>query len=534
MGWLNLKTLEEILKKDWDNIYIQTHDHPDVDALTSAFIVASLIKKLNYNNSVEIIYQGNVVKPNILNVIEYYEPKICNVSKFKKGLSLSDKEILITVDSQYGEDNITKVIAKNIIILDHHETGKFIKTNKAMYVDCDNRFCSCASLLEKYVRDYMNDRYLSELIYNGMYNDTNKFSKKIPSIDKDLKERLETGTEDIRRVDADLIFDLNREHINRVDLDIVIESLNRHDIYNNIAFVEVPECDNNILGYISDILAEVKGVDIVVAYSERETQCRLSIRSYDAFIYANEIIEGLTENIGGGGGHGFMAGGFISKELFEKNITTYNRIKAYIEEKTLDIYNSYDKYETGNKKTLSKINESDLLIAEKKPYAVRIIDINKYFKTRNLKIRILTKEGLLDVSSRYLVIGVEGEVYPITVENLYMSYRKDNSTKTTLSDEYTSKEDFKIELRSVYSNEAIEFTHKEIKTLPIYRVRDNKKTNRIKIYRLERPTKVITKWDRKPIYGTVGDYLSIRDDGKDLSVINKEILHKTYNIIEEV
>ena len=99
--------LNDLLK--YDSIIIQCHDNPDPDAIASAYGLYLYFK--SYNRDVEIIYSGRdiIQKSNIKLMIkeleipiEYYEYRL-----------LPDNQLLITVDCQYGESNVSHIDAKN-------------------------------------------------------------------------------------------------------------------------------------------------------------------------------------------------------------------------------------------------------------------------------------------------------------------------------------------------------------------------------------------------------------------------------------
>ena len=100
---------------NYKNIVIQCHDNPDADAIASGFALKWFFT-LN-GKDVKFIYRGRnaIQKSNLLIMIKELEIPI----EYAPFIS-EDPDLLITVDCQYGEKNVTKTNAKKVAIIDHH------------------------------------------------------------------------------------------------------------------------------------------------------------------------------------------------------------------------------------------------------------------------------------------------------------------------------------------------------------------------------------------------------------------------------
>lgn len=102
--------------KDFDlfnSVTIQTHDNPDPDALASAFGLYKYFK--TKGKDVEIVYSGRnkIQKANLMLMIQE-----CGIPiKYVKDTEYQPKELLITVDCQYGEGNVTTLKANKVAII---------------------------------------------------------------------------------------------------------------------------------------------------------------------------------------------------------------------------------------------------------------------------------------------------------------------------------------------------------------------------------------------------------------------------------
>ena len=107
--------LNELLA--FNDIVIQCHDNPDADALASGY---ALLKYLRKNGKdARFIYRGRnrITKSNLRIMMDELEIPVTYEPEFDKV-----PELLVNVDCQYGQRNVTTTPAKNIAIIDHHKT----------------------------------------------------------------------------------------------------------------------------------------------------------------------------------------------------------------------------------------------------------------------------------------------------------------------------------------------------------------------------------------------------------------------------
>jgi phosphoglycolate phosphatase len=168
------------------------------------------------------------------------------------------------------------------------------------------------------------------------------------------------------------------------------------------------------------------GVDICVAYYVSSGEVKFSVRSCIKEVHANDLAAFLAEGIGGGGGHVTKAGGTIRPEKLLalnggeeedlENIANYE-FKSRLEE-YFSLYTVLYARET-------TLDTSDMKMYEKKQQRLGYVELSQVFPL-DPGVMIRTLEG--DINLRiekdiYLMIGIEGEVYPIKKEKLESSYR---------------------------------------------------------------------------------------------------------------
>ncbi len=135
------------------------------------------------------------------------------------------------------------------------------------------------------------------------------------------------------------------------------------------------------------------------------------------------------------------------------------------------------------------------------------------------RILIRTLEGDVDVTIKddlYIVIGVEGEIYPSARDTFEASYQRDGG-QYVFPGEYAP-----AVVDSV--------TGERMQILPYAKSCIARGGSGIYAKQLDHRVKVFTSWDQDKYYlGREGDYLAVRaDDPSDIYVIAKAIFEKTY------
>ena len=107
--------LRELLK--YDDIVVQCHDNPDADAIASGYAVYRYFKE--QGKRVRLVYGGRykIGKSNLVLLISELAIPIEYVE------TLERPKLLVTVDCQYGEGNVTRFEAEEIAVIDHHQVS---------------------------------------------------------------------------------------------------------------------------------------------------------------------------------------------------------------------------------------------------------------------------------------------------------------------------------------------------------------------------------------------------------------------------
>ncbi len=416
-------------------------------------------------------------------------------------------ELLITVDCQYGQKNVTTTAAQNIAIIDHHQktvelpTLSEVRSNigsaSTVVWDMINAEGETAGELIK------NNINLSTALYYGLYTDTNKLSEVSHPLDRDMIDEL--------AVNKSLIVKMSNSNISLKELKITGEAIIGYEYFDEYKYliIKAEPCDPNILGVMSDFSLETDGVDVCLAYYETPAEVKFSVRSCTKEVHANDLAAFLAEGIGGGGGHIYKAGGSIRPERLE-NITADDilreRLSSYF--KSFDVI--YAKDTTLDTSTMTKYT--------KRPQDRGCIRLSDVYPI-NTPVTVRTLEGDVDITitkDLYLMIGIEGEVYPIKEDKLKKSY--------VFKDEPYNKDfDYTPSIKvsqGVEKKSLVQYA----KTVSI------NETSNIYAKVLDNSVKVFTAWDPEKYYlGNPGDYLACRDDDpSDIYVIKGRLFDQLY------
>ena len=498
--------LKELLQ--YDKITVQCHDNPDADAIASGYGLYLYFKE--QGKDVTLLYGGNyrIQKDNLKLMVEELEiPIIYEENKNKKISGL-----LITVDCQYGAKNVTRFEADDVVIIDHHqqEITNVEKTCIKSTVGSCSTVVWELLLNEKFPLE--NYRHLQTALYYGLYTDTGQFAELSNPLDRDLRDCVDYDKVLVQRLQNS---NMSVEELEIAGIAIIRSNINRE---GRFAVVKAQPCDPNILGLISDLVLQVSEIDICVVFNVLDFGMKFSVRSCVKETKASHLAQVLTKDIGSGGGHLNKAGGFISREKYKEKYGFTEEVTYFMNE--IDSYlKEFQVIEA--KKT--EIDCSDFRLYRKKKLQVGYVKATDLFASgTNIVVRTLEGDVQINVTEKtYLMVGIKGEVYPITVEKFQKGYE-------IIEGNY--------ECEVVYQP-----TVKNEDTGVTYSLLDYAKPclalGGVKIYakQLTHGVKIFTAWDEiNYMKGEAGDYLAVReDDTHDIYVIEEKIFGITYEEVKE-
>ncbi len=489
----------------YQKIVIQCHDNPDADAIASGFGLYRYFKGLG--KEVRFIYSGSQIiqKSNLLLLVKTLEIPIEHVTE------LEPCELLLLSDCQYGEGNVQKHDAPQIAMIDHHEVC--VELND--FTEIRPGYGSCSTLVYSMLRnegyDVNGDNDLATALYYGLYMDTNCFGEIQHPLDMDMMEELHPKEH--------VINSLKNSNFTLGELEITGAAIAnyQYDQTERYAVVEVEPCDPNILGFISDLVLQVDNVDICIVYNELEYGYKISIRSCRRDVTANDLAQYITINIGSGGGHKKKAGGFIVASKYQDQFAN-RTFKEFIANRMKEYFTSYDIIDS----LKDMVDKTNMCRYRKLPVPVgfaKTLD----FADEGTVLIARTLEGDVTIvadANIYVMIGIDGEVYPMRREKFETSYK-------ILEGTYTCDAEYQPTVHNKRTNEVYQL-------VKFARVCVSNEESYIHAKQLTKTTKVFTSWYYDDyMLGKVGDYLAISSNSEnDVYVIKESIMKKTYKCID--
>lgn len=507
-------------------ILVQCHDNPDADAIASGYALYVYFKEMG--KDVRFVYGGNkpVTKANLTMLMDYLEintimEHVSNVDEFLGSLGIEGDEkvfpgLVLTTDCQYGAGNVTRIPAKYVAIIDHHqEEITDIELSEIM-----SELGSCSTLVWKMLTDekfQLNSIKLTTALYFGLYTDTNSLSEVFNPFDKDMR--------DLIPYEKSVIHFLRNANFSLNEFEIAGHAMNRCQ-YNEkykFAYIKAEQCDPNILGLISDFLLQVAEVSICAVYNEWPNGYKFSIRSCIKEVHADDMASFLAEGIGSGGGHQEKAGGFIRRNAYEEKFGEMPT-DAFFNMRMEQYFNSFLVIYAGNYKV--DLNGYKKYI--KKPVPRGYV-MAKDIMPVGTPVLIRTLEGdseMVIEDNTVIMIGIKGEVYPTTYEKFERSYK-------ILEDKYVEydgipKPEYMPTVINRVDNNVVsisEFAHICIADGGTY----------IYAKPSDRKLKVFTQWNKDNYYaGKEGDFIAVRcDDLDDIYIVEQSIFADSYDEVIE-
>lgn len=287
-------------------VYIQTHNYPDPDAIASALGLQIFLA--HHNVPATLCYDGTIEKLNARRMLDVFEFEIYSIDDIP---DMKEEDYIVTVDAQKYNANITDFIGDEVACIDHHPT----------FIECDYKYKdvrivgACSSLIAQYFKESntpMDSNTATALIY-GIRVDTNNLSRGVTTFDIEMYSYL------YNYIDEDKMSRVHNSSMELEDLQAYGAAISNIKVFNNIGFAEIPfDCPDALIAMVSDFILDLNIVEFAVIYATREDGLKFSVRSELSILDAGKIVAKALKEIGDGGGHALMAGGFVPRTNIEK------------------------------------------------------------------------------------------------------------------------------------------------------------------------------------------------------------------------
>lgn len=488
--------LSELL--EYNDIAIQCHDYPDADAIATGF---ALYEYLRRNGKQPLFFYSGpqkITKANLLIMTVQLDIPIRYIPEQTRV-----PELLVTVDCIYGEKNVRHFDAENIAVIDHHTYSRPLPPMSEVRSDLGSCSSLMAKLLEDEDFDINEEHNIATALYYGLYMDTNGMSEIGHPADRDLR--------DFARYDRSIITMLQNSNLSSDEMQIAGSALRNCIFISDLrtAYVRTKACDQNLLGFISDLIIQVDSVDSCVVFCPNAAGYKLSVRSCSPEINSADLARYLTNGVGDGGGHFRKAGGSINTELLGSS-----NISDLISDRMMSYYTDTDMMYAGKEHIdtsgMQKYVKKDIVFGFVPSVEVVPEGGDIFIRMKEADTTIRSSENI------YIMVGVSGEVYPIK-KDVFMS-------RYTVCDEAP-------ETVFRYGPSVIDRTAGRSRPLSGYlRGCRAGESSVINAKELTRYTKIFTEWNKDGyLYGVPGDYIAVRsDDDTDFYIIKRDIFMRSY------
>lgn len=284
------------------DVYIQTHDYPDPDALASAYALQHLLRTQGIE--APICYFGTVDKVNIRMMMDAFEI----VPLPERMMSRIDaNSVVINVDVQKNNSNLTDMIGEELVCIDHHPWVTDVEYDVVIHKIVG----ACATLIAQlYVElEVPIPKLVATALLYGIKMDTRNMCAGVTEDDLEMFSLLH------KFADGKLIMRLDNNSLQLSDLRAYGAAIQNIAVFGKIGYVHIPfDCPDGLIASVSNFILALDAVEIAVVYADRGKGMKFSVRSELSNINAGQLINYALRGVGNGGGHATMAGGLVFGE----------------------------------------------------------------------------------------------------------------------------------------------------------------------------------------------------------------------------
>lgn len=290
-----------VSKLNRNHVYIQMHNFPDPDSLAAAYGLKELLAHFDIEST--IVFDGSIDRISCKHMLRNFHIPVTSVHQ-KLGTKQEDEIIL--VDCQHNAKNVTDFQGLEIAAIDHHSTE---------YEDYEYRFKdvrivgACSSIIAHYFEEagIVPSKDVATALIYGIKMDTDNFNRGVTKFDIERYAYL------FEFADENLVQRMLINTMQLADMEAYKMAISDITVIEDFGIACVPmECPDGLVAMISDFILALNEVNVSVVYTMRENgykfSCRSELDDVNAGVLLNTVLAGFGGN---GGGHSFMAGGFI-------------------------------------------------------------------------------------------------------------------------------------------------------------------------------------------------------------------------------
>ncbi len=284
---------------------ILTHDNPDPDSLAAAAALATLLRKA-FRRQVTVAYGGIIGRAENRQMVKVLGMRISHL----RHLAWKNYRHFALVDCQPGTGNnqFPDHLSPDLVF-DHHPVRR--TTRDAQFIDIRTDYGATATILTEYLQEAgveVSRANATALVY-AINTETQDFRREYSPADRAVYDFL-LPLADRRALSRIQAPPLSLAYFH--SLRRAVENLQTVStlVVSHLGPVEQPD----IVPEVADLLLRLDGKTWSMVTGVFEERLYLSIRTTNPRADAGRMMRGLLSRRGKGGGHGMMAGGWVSLE----------------------------------------------------------------------------------------------------------------------------------------------------------------------------------------------------------------------------
>jgi len=283
-------------------ILIVTHDHPDPDALATAFALQHLIL-VKTGQEPTIAFGGVIGRSENLVMVKQLEIKAKPIEE----IDLDSFNAVCMVDTQPGTGNNSFPVDRRVdLVIDHHQVKEH--THACRWVDVRPDYGASATILFEYLQtqEIKIATKLATTLFYAIKSETEDLGRDWSKSDRDAYLKL------MPLCNNHILHEITRPKASRAYFKYFETALKNAKIYGNVLIFNLYLIDHpEIVAEIADFLMRVKGVEIVLGLGCYHEEGVLSMRTGLKETHAGVLMQTMIKGLGTGGGHSMTAGGQI-------------------------------------------------------------------------------------------------------------------------------------------------------------------------------------------------------------------------------
>ena len=281
---------------------VLTHDNPDPDALASAAVLATILRR-RFGRSATVAYGGMIGRAENREMVRALKLRLSHL----RHLNRRHYKHFALVDCQpwTGNSQLPDGVVPDLVF-DHHPLRK--ATAAARFVDVRPSYGATATILAEYLdaAGILPTRALATGLVYAIRAETQDFGREAAGPDHAAYDRI------LLRIDRRALAKIQTARVPLSYFENLRRAVDRLLVVGNLVVTHLGRVEQpDIVPEIADLLLRMEGKTWALSTGSHGDRLYLSIRTSNSRADAGNLMRKLIAGRGKGGGHGTMAGGYV-------------------------------------------------------------------------------------------------------------------------------------------------------------------------------------------------------------------------------